>query len=243
MFVLYSDHCVGLNTRQVSLIELRFLKNLEILLVHKMSDKLVGQLEKEALKRKERLAALKSGKTKTLKQVNSEVEGGDDEASEVPELDTENFPKPLFRNYTPADDSLKEAVLPKPDLIELESQIKDQLANAKPVQLIEKEIDLLNLAPQKVDWDLKRDLQKRLNVLEKRTHRAIVQLISERFKEKNDQDDQQDRVRNDSEGNSQEESKDSDTNDQIEKPDEATASVNFDRDFVLSGQISDEDDY
>ena len=45
------------------------------------------------------------------------------------------------------------------------------------------EIDLGNLAPRKVDWDLKRDIAKRLEKLDRRTQRAIAELIRERLKE------------------------------------------------------------
>lgn len=45
------------------------------------------------------------------------------------------------------------------------------------------EIDLGNLAPRKVDWDLKRDINKKLEKLERRTQRAIAELIRERLKE------------------------------------------------------------
>lgn len=43
--------------------------------------------------------------------------------------------------------------------------------------------DLLNLAPRKPDWDLKRDVAKKLAKLEKRTQRAIAVLIRERLME------------------------------------------------------------
>ena len=39
--------------------------------------------------------------------------------------------------------------------------------------------DLINLAPRKPDWDLKRDVAKKLEKLERRTQRAIAQLIRE----------------------------------------------------------------
>ena len=138
-----------------------------------MSNK-IGSLETEALRRKERLKALKRGDLKSV-------------PSEQLEQNTENdilneLPKPIFRNYTPKDDQLKPGVLPKPNLIEIENAIKDQLASGKPEPLIEKEIDLTTLAPQKIDWDLKRDVEKKLRLLEKRTQRAIVDLIKERLK-------------------------------------------------------------
>ena len=42
--------------------------------------------------------------------------------------------------------------------------------------------DISNLAPQKPDWDLKRDISKKLEKLERRTHKAIAELIRERLK-------------------------------------------------------------
>ena len=41
--------------------------------------------------------------------------------------------------------------------------------------------DLTSLAPRKVDWDLKRNLQKKMDKLEKRTQRAIAELIRKNF--------------------------------------------------------------
>ena len=38
--------------------------------------------------------------------------------------------------------------------------------------------DLTTLAPKKPDWDLKRDNEKRLEKLERRTQKAIAELIS-----------------------------------------------------------------
>jgi hypothetical protein len=38
--------------------------------------------------------------------------------------------------------------------------------------------DLINLAPRKPDWDLKRDISKKLERLERRTQRAIAEIIS-----------------------------------------------------------------
>ena len=44
------------------------------------------------------------------------------------------------------------------------------------------ELDIVNLAPRKPDWDLKRDIAKKLEKLEKRTSRAIGEIIRERLK-------------------------------------------------------------
>ena len=41
---------------------------------------------------------------------------------------------------------------------------------------------LLNLAPKRPNWDLKRDLEPRAEVLRKRTQKAIVEILRERLK-------------------------------------------------------------
>lgn len=41
----------------------------------------------------------------------------------------------------------------------------------------------LNIAPKKVNWDLKRDVEKKLEKLNRRTQRAIVEIIRERLAE------------------------------------------------------------
>jgi coiled-coil domain-containing protein 12 len=150
-----------------------------------MSEGFVGRLEDEALKRKERLNALKRGEIVTLKKnTRNENTAASDKQIIQNEDEVDNLLKPIFRNYTPISDELKSDVLPKPALIEIETEIKAQLESAKPKPLIEKEIDLNNLVPQKIDWDLKRDLQKAIKLLEKKTQRAILELIRERLNKK-----------------------------------------------------------
>jgi coiled-coil domain-containing protein 12 len=146
-----------------------------------MSETTVGRLEDEALKRKERLHALKRGESITIK--NNSNENISSSQSFEDEKEKDYLLKPLFRNYTPVNDQLKSSVLSKPSLIEIEAEIKDQLESAKPKPLIEKEIDLNNLAPQKVDWDLKRDLGKVNKLLEKKTQQSIIEIIRERLKQ------------------------------------------------------------
>uniref|UniRef100_A0ACB8FVZ7 Coiled-coil domain-containing protein 12 n=1 Tax=Sphaerodactylus townsendi TaxID=933632 RepID=A0ACB8FVZ7_9SAUR len=80
-----------------------------------------------------------------------------------------------FQNYW---GGLFRFVLRLEEDLSVEDKVKDQLEAAKPEPIIE-EVDLANLAPRKPDWDLKRDVAKKLEKLEKRTQRAIAELISE----------------------------------------------------------------
>ncbi|XP_030405696.1 coiled-coil domain-containing protein 12 isoform X3 [Gopherus evgoodei] len=86
-----------------------------------------------------------------------------------------------LRNYVPEDEDLKKRKVPQAKPASVEDKVKDQLEAAKPEPIIE-EVDLANLAPRKPDWDLKRDVAKKLEKLEKRTQRAIAELIRERLR-------------------------------------------------------------
>ena len=48
------------------------------------------------------------------------------------------------------------------------------------------DIDVSNLAPRKIDYDLKRAIAKRLQKLEKKTQMAISELIRDRLKSQNE---------------------------------------------------------
>lgn len=43
--------------------------------------------------------------------------------------------------------------------------------------------DISNLAPRKPDWDLKRDIAKKLEILERRTQKAIAEEVRTRLKQ------------------------------------------------------------
>ncbi|KAK2718635.1 coiled-coil domain-containing protein 12-like [Artemia franciscana] len=123
-------------------------------------------LEAEAWKRKERLKSLKSGNTNR----NS------DDSTNLSSL-----PRPQFRNYKPISEDLKHAVGEAAKRGDVEMEVADSLEKAKDLPVVE-EIDVTNLAPRKPDWDLKRDVAKKLELLERRTKRAIAELIRERLK-------------------------------------------------------------
>ncbi|XP_053569689.1 coiled-coil domain-containing protein 12 [Bombina bombina] len=136
----------------------------------------VGRLEEQALKRKERLKELRNKRKK---------EDGEPE-SNAPLDEVEEKHKELkLRNYTPQDEDLKQRQVPQAKPISVEDKVKEQLESAKPEPIIE-EVDLASLAPRKPDWDLKRDVAKKLEKLDKRTQRAIAELIRERLKGQED---------------------------------------------------------
>ena len=137
----------------------------------------VGMLEENAAKRKERLAA--------LKRKLGEGKGGGDEAGKM-EVD-ESLPTPVFRSYKPAAEELAENALEPAEPSAIDEQIQDALNAAKETTIID-ELDFMNLAPRKPDWDLKRDIAKKLEKLEKRTARSIGEIIRERLKTDDSED-------------------------------------------------------
>lgn len=93
-----------------------------------------------------------------------------------------NF-RPKFRSYKPEDEKLKESLVTEAKPGDVSKEIKDQLDAAKSKVVVE-ELDITNLAPRKPDWDLKRDVAKKLEKLERRTQKAIAELIRDRLKQR-----------------------------------------------------------
>ncbi|KAM4687344.1 coiled-coil domain-containing protein 12 [Discoglossus pictus] len=132
----------------------------------------VGRLEEAALKRKERLKELRRKRKKEDGEPDSNMDTGEE---------VEKHTEIKLRNYTPQDEALKQRQVPQAKPISVEDKVKEQLESAKPEPIIE-EVDLASLAPRKPDWDLKRDVAKKLEKLDKRTQRAIAELIRERLR-------------------------------------------------------------
>lgn len=87
-----------------------------------------------------------------------------------------------FRSYTPQDETLKEnAIIATAEAVDLEAEVQPQLDMLRTPIVID-EIDIANLAPRKPDWDLKRDVSKKLEKLKLRTERSIAELIRVRLR-------------------------------------------------------------
>ena len=87
-----------------------------------------------------------------------------------------------FRNYQPRSEELQglaivKAVVPVAEPTTTEALHSD--ATQEP---------LLNLAPKRPNWDLKRDLEPQMKKLRSATDRAIVQLIAQRVAEEQERE-------------------------------------------------------
>ncbi|KDP45824.1 hypothetical protein JCGZ_17431 [Jatropha curcas] len=129
-------------------------------------------IEQAAVARRERLKALKAAQ-----ELLSTPD--DDKTNNENETSADNNPSMKFRNYVPQAKELQEAKLAPPVLPKFE----DPVAAAPPPSET-KEDPFLNIAPKKPNWDLRRDVQKKLDKLEKRTQKAIYKLMEEQEKQK-----------------------------------------------------------
>ncbi|KAF8819711.1 cwf18 pre-mRna splicing factor protein [Cardiosporidium cionae] len=80
-----------------------------------------------------------------------------------------------FRNYIPRDTSLRKFCNPKPLVKELEEQI-DLYTQQTLNDSVNQDI-LSQITPKRPNWDLKRDVEKKLQVLSNRTDRSILNLL------------------------------------------------------------------
>ncbi|KAJ3275507.1 hypothetical protein HDV01_000334 [Terramyces sp. JEL0728] len=96
-----------------------------------------------------------------------------------------------FKSYAPENQELQSFVKQAPkfgpesknvvDTVETRAQkMKEQIMEEESKR--NPELDLSNLAPKKPNWDLKRDLEKKLERLDKMTMVAVSDLIRERLK-------------------------------------------------------------
>ncbi len=81
-----------------------------------------------------------------------------------------------FRSYVPRDTLLKELKMDTPPLPSMIDEI-----NKKLMKIDSQEA--LDITPKKPNWDLKRDIEKKLEVLERRTQRGIVQLLRQKLEQ------------------------------------------------------------
>lgn len=142
-------------------------------------------LDAAATERKARLARLAALKRKQP-STEAEQEVSRDEQPAESSLDvTSQFLS--GRNYDPATKGPKLGFEHTPT--EGQSTLEEQAEKiatstaeaAKEDEYGEKPIDLFKLQPKKPNWDLKRDLDEKLKVLNVRTENAIARLVRERI--------------------------------------------------------------
>ena len=147
-------------------------------------------LDAAATERKARLAKLKSLKRKQPEidnEVHDSVPANKESADTSQELSTVSTTYLSGRNYDPETRGPKLGFeqAPTEDQETLEdraAQIAEETARkAEQDEKEDKPIDLFKLQPKKPNWDLKRDLAKKLEILDARTDNAIARLVRDRI--------------------------------------------------------------
>jgi coiled-coil domain-containing protein 12 len=151
-----------------------------------------ASLDAAATERKARLAKLKSLKRKQPPTDSEEIETSEPATLIPTESSRKSTPEPATqylsgRNYDPetrgpklgfenAPNENAETLEERAAAIALETK-ENQEKEGKE----EKPIDLFQLQPKKPNWDLKRDVARKMEVLNARTENAIARLVRERI--------------------------------------------------------------
>ena len=145
--------------------------------------------------RKARLAALAAKAGRSTEQQPDNDDGNDQQ-----QVTDTTKPTIQFRNYVPKDQSLDASTTPIDD--DAKPQSKKQKTEETSKSALEIALaktsresreaagqnvgsggwsSVLPVTTKKVNWDLKRDIQSKMDKLERRTQRAIVDLLRERL--------------------------------------------------------------
>ncbi|KAK3415088.1 coiled-coil domain-containing protein 12-like [Eucalyptus grandis] len=142
-------------------------------------------IEQAVAARRERLRALRAAQellNAPSEDSAAQADGKSDGENENDENDEddaqEENPSMKFRNYVPHDKQLQEGKVAPPVLPKFE----DPVATEPPPA--EKKDPFINIAPKKPNWDLRRDVQKKLDKLERRTQKAMYKIVQEQEKQK-----------------------------------------------------------
>eukprot|EP00243_Klebsormidium_subtile_P003261 TRINITY_DN16550_c0_g1_i1.p1 TRINITY_DN16550_c0_g1~~TRINITY_DN16550_c0_g1_i1.p1 ORF type:complete len:140 (-),score=36.00 TRINITY_DN16550_c0_g1_i1:207-626(-) len=129
----------------------------------------------DAAARKARLKALREAaelSARTEEELETGARNGENGADEP-----ENEQGVRFRNYLPRDEELQRQREVGPII----PMFEDPVAKS-PTEIDDPDDPLGSIAPKKPNWDLRRDVAKKLDKLERRTQRAMVELLQEEEK-------------------------------------------------------------
>lgn len=109
-----------------------------------------------------------------------------EEETNILEAEQELNPNIVFRNYVPHDSLLATRRLETPSLnISTDSLLFEVLGSVHDEIVQNTEIQLV---PTKQNWDLKRDLMKKLKILNIATQKAIIEIRNETMQEEEEED-------------------------------------------------------
>ncbi|SOV19521.1 pre-mRNA-splicing factor CWF18, putative [Plasmodium sp. gorilla clade G2] len=96
-------------------------------------------------------------------------------------MDTNDYENLKFYNYIPVNKELKKSCIPCPDTEDYEAKLNKEFEEELDKAFQGNILDQINA--KDINADLKRDLKKKLDILSKKTDKAIVQLIKQKINE------------------------------------------------------------
>lgn len=103
----------------------------------------------------------------------------DEQSGRTTTNDSSLLIKRHFRNYDPITGQMKRFTSARdlPDTVEKDISGLQEQTIAEDEKRRQEDLDLTNIAPKRPNWDLKRDLEKRLKRVERRDKEAVILLI------------------------------------------------------------------
>ena len=126
-------------------------------------------------KRKEELLSLRS----KLRKPDSEAV--DHEKNNKDAKNADFLPRPKFRSYQPTSANLRDQVVPAAVPLDPQAEVISDITNRHLPDI--ENVNLTDLAPRKPDWDLKRAIELKLRKLERRTEKAIAEIVRTRLQQ------------------------------------------------------------
>ena len=124
-------------------------------------------------KRKEELLSLRS----KLRKPDSETSDHNRDGNKS----GDSLPRPKFRSYQPNSSTLKSQIVASATPADLEAEVISDITNRHMPDI--ENVNLADLAPRKPDWDLKRAIEPKLRKLERRTEKAIAEIVRTRLQQ------------------------------------------------------------
>lgn len=130
--------------------------------------------------RKARLAALaaKAGRSKPQITEDKEQTQITDQPEEQPEAKRQKIDDVDVSNEQPRP---VEDEQPEPEVDPLEQALEEAKREATLTSSTDANNTIGNLAPKKINWDLRRDVQARLDKLERKTQRVMIEILKARL--------------------------------------------------------------
>ena len=146
----------------------------------------ISELENNAISRRQRLMQMRAKYATNNNQQGEEDDNDEEDESDNDQQEYEEPPEGmlLLRSYKSAEASFPHlgSATNKEEINTLEMKVTDQLIASKNIKVGDS-LDLKTLAPRKVDWDLRRGISDKLEKLDRRTQKAVTQLIRNRMNE------------------------------------------------------------